>query len=260
MSKIVIGVGSAANDGTGDPLRTAFIATNSNFTEVYDGTPEYPLLRTDEIKSDTTAATDLTVTTGADKTLVLGTPVWDDLRIVPTSFDFGGSSDPSLVTWTLGAGGSTMLYEFAKTDIAYFTAQLPHTYKIGTDLSVHIHWTPGSRGTAEAGATVGWKVAWTWASINGTFGAMQTADLSDTVFNGGADPAAAVDQHQMTPSVTMTGTGKGISSQIVGYVTRTDTGTDDTWASSTNGQLPLLLELDFHFQSDTIGSRQESAK
>ena len=38
MAKIAINVGSSANDGTGDQLRTAFISTNSNFDEVYAGT------------------------------------------------------------------------------------------------------------------------------------------------------------------------------------------------------------------------------
>jgi hypothetical protein len=36
MAKQVIGIGSAANDGSGDPLRTAFDKINDNFTEVYD--------------------------------------------------------------------------------------------------------------------------------------------------------------------------------------------------------------------------------
>ena len=35
MAKQVIGIGSAANDGTGDPLRTAFDKVNDNFDEVY---------------------------------------------------------------------------------------------------------------------------------------------------------------------------------------------------------------------------------
>ena len=30
-----VGIGSSANDGTGDPLRTAFTKINENFTEVY---------------------------------------------------------------------------------------------------------------------------------------------------------------------------------------------------------------------------------
>lgn len=36
MAKQTINIGSAANDGTGDPLRTAFTKTNENFTELYN--------------------------------------------------------------------------------------------------------------------------------------------------------------------------------------------------------------------------------
>ena len=36
MAKQVINVGAAANDGTGDPLRTAMQKVNLNFTELYD--------------------------------------------------------------------------------------------------------------------------------------------------------------------------------------------------------------------------------
>ena len=35
MVQQVISIGSAANDGTGDPLRTAFTKINQNFTEIY---------------------------------------------------------------------------------------------------------------------------------------------------------------------------------------------------------------------------------
>jgi hypothetical protein len=35
MAKQTINIGSAANDGTGDPLRTAFDKINDNFTELY---------------------------------------------------------------------------------------------------------------------------------------------------------------------------------------------------------------------------------
>ena len=37
MAKQVINVGTSANDGTGDPNRTAFQKINANFTELYDG-------------------------------------------------------------------------------------------------------------------------------------------------------------------------------------------------------------------------------
>lgn len=38
MAQQTIAVGAAANDGTGDPLRTAMQKTNANFTELYSGT------------------------------------------------------------------------------------------------------------------------------------------------------------------------------------------------------------------------------
>ena len=37
MTKQTINIGSSANDGTGDPLRTAFTKINENFTELYGG-------------------------------------------------------------------------------------------------------------------------------------------------------------------------------------------------------------------------------
>lgn len=39
MAKQTIGVGLAANDGGGDPLRSAFVKVNENFTELYDNIP-----------------------------------------------------------------------------------------------------------------------------------------------------------------------------------------------------------------------------
>ena len=38
MASQNIGVGSAANDGTGDPLRDAFVKIRKNFAEVYGQT------------------------------------------------------------------------------------------------------------------------------------------------------------------------------------------------------------------------------
>jgi hypothetical protein len=69
MAKTVINVGTAANDGTGDQLRTAFISTNSNFDEIYGGTAT--VVRQ-------TAATDLKGVSGdlAGMITTDGTDVW----------------------------------------------------------------------------------------------------------------------------------------------------------------------------------------
>jgi hypothetical protein len=180
--------------------------------------------------------------------------VWDDIRIVPGSFDRPGSADPAIVGLTPGGSGTTtFFFEFAKDDLASFYVQLPHSYKLGSDIKVHIHWTPGNRGNEENATTVGWKIDYSWASINSAFGVMATLDLSDAC--DGTDW-----KHQMTPDVTITGTDKGISSMLVCNVKRTDTGTDDTWAGTASGSLPLLLEVDFHFEMDSLGSFSSSSK
>ena len=40
MAKQTINIGTSANDGTGDPLRTAFTKINQNFTELYGNSDE----------------------------------------------------------------------------------------------------------------------------------------------------------------------------------------------------------------------------
>lgn len=179
--------------------------------------------------------------------------VWDDIRINPGSFDRPGVSDPDIVAYAVGGGANTYLWEFAKNDVASFTVQMPHNYAIGENIYVHIHWTPGTRGNEENGATVGWKIDYSWANINGTFGALATLDLSDAC--DGTDH-----KHQMTTDAVITGTGKEISSMLVCNIKRTDTGTDDTWSSTSSGQLPLLLEIDIHYPINTVGSRERTSK
>lgn len=192
----------------------------------------------------------------ADGTLVFNgdATVWDDLRITPGSFDRPGTADPVYVAYTPdGSSISTYLTEWSKNDIASFTIQVPHDYKQGSDLYVHIHWTPGARGDEESGKLVGWKVQYSWANINNTFGKMNVADLSDAC--DGTDH-----KHQMTPEVKIEGASQQISSMLICNITRTDTGTDDDWSGTASGELPLLLECDFHYQKDTVGSRTISTK
>lgn len=193
-----------------------------------------------------------------DGTLVFNgdATVWDDMRVVPGSFDRPGVSDPGIVAYDVAGGGvSTYLWEFAKNNIASFTVQLPHAYKIGTDISAHVHWTPGPRGVAENGNTVGWKLDVSWANIDGTFTAMQSIDLSDTC-------DGVNHKHLKTASVAIDGhtAPKGISSMLICNIKRIDTGADDTWVGTLSGERPMLLEIDFHYQIDTVGSRLVSTK
>jgi hypothetical protein len=180
--------------------------------------------------------------------------VWDDLRITAGAFQFLGSSDPTLTTWQpSGSGASYLVYVFAKNDEVFAVAQLPHGYKEGSDLKVHMHWTPRNRGNEESGSLVGWKVDYSIANVGSNFGASTTADLSDAC--SGVD-----DRHEITSGVTVSGTGLTVSSMVMLRIYRSDTGADDTWVGTIAAELPALLEFDIHYQLDTAGSLQETSK
>ena len=62
MSQQIIDIGAAANDGTGEPLRSAFNAVNENFTEVYAAGP---------VGSNVTITGNTITVTGVNNNLVL---------------------------------------------------------------------------------------------------------------------------------------------------------------------------------------------
>jgi hypothetical protein len=86
MTKQTIGIGSTANDGNGDPLRTAFDKANDNFTELYDIVPNVEIVDTSSapqsiefngIESEQklyrrSGANTMTITSGAGKTFAGG--------------------------------------------------------------------------------------------------------------------------------------------------------------------------------------------
>jgi hypothetical protein len=179
---------------------------------------------------------------------------WDDLRIVPGAFSFPGSADPTLSSWQpTGSGATFRVYEFNKNDEAFGSTQMPHSYKEGTDLYFHIHWTPRDRGTAESENTVGWKVDYTIADIMENFVASATADLSDAC-------SGVNERHEITSSVQVSGADLKISHVIMLRIYRSDTGADDTWVTNTAGNRPALLEFDIHYQIDDRGSQEETSK
>ena len=179
---------------------------------------------------------------------------WEDMRIVPGAFSFLGSADPTLVAWQPGGSGATFqVWAFRKNDEAFASIQLPHAYKEGSDLLLHLHWTPKDRGVAEGAVNVGWKVDYSIANIGAAFPASTTADLSDAC--SGTDH-----QHELTTSVTIDGSAITVSSMIMLRIYRTDTGADDTWVGTTTAQSPALLEVDLHYQIDAPGSDAETSK
>ena len=100
-------------------------------------------------------------------------PAWDDLRVPASSAKRIGNSDPD---WEIFKNGVYALAFDASTDQEImFSCQIPHKWKLGTNLNPHVHWSPSSTDTG----SVTWKLEYTIANINGTFGATATLDVTD---------------------------------------------------------------------------------
>ena len=131
MAKQVINIGSVANDGTGDPLRTAFDKVNDNFTELYsddagdvnsvnagtgisvDQTTGAVTVTNSAPNEDhtgeVTGATALTITNGAVTNAKMAADSVDSAQYVDGSIDTVHLADDSISYAKLGA-------EFTTTD------------------------------------------------------------------------------------------------------------------------------------------------
>ncbi|KKN27391.1 hypothetical protein LCGC14_0865190 [marine sediment metagenome] len=178
---------------------------------------------------------------------------WDDVRIVPGAFEFAGASDPSLQNWQPGGSGTTFkIYKFKEDDEVFFTVQMPHNWKEGSDIQPHVHWTPCDRGNEENLRVVVWELHYSWANEQGgIFAPASSVTMADICT--GFD-----DVHLRSPAGTISGAGKTMSSMLVCRLSRSAVG--DTWVGTTNAQSPALLEFDIHFQIDGIGSNSIDAK
>ncbi len=176
--------------------------------------------------------------------------VWDDLR-VPLSFGTKGSL---ATNWDVFLGETYLDYFKATgTDALYFVVQLPHSWKEGTTIYPHIHWIPQADGAASANGVV-WELEYTWANNGETFPA--TTKLTASTISPALSGNLVAKRHYITPLGSgITATGKQISSMLVCRIARLGDNGSDTFAGTAG-----VLEIDFHYQLDTFGSRQEYVK
>lgn len=89
MAKQTVGIGSAANDGTGDPLRTAFDKVNDNFNEVYGNNFVTNAMLNDDIIDHDELADRYTARAASVTTSGATTLNWSSAAIFPVTM--GGS-------------------------------------------------------------------------------------------------------------------------------------------------------------------------
>lgn len=166
---------------------------------------------------------------------------WDDLRVPMNAQTKGGANDPGFDVFL----DTTRVYAFSKAadEELFFSVQLPHTWKEGTDIGPHVHWAPKDTDTGD----VVWALEYTWANRDATFPATTTISTPADAGDGTAY------KHQHVYFSDISGAGKEISSMLVCRIYR-DVSEDDYDNDA------FLLEVDFHYQIDTTGSLTEDAK
>lgn len=170
---------------------------------------------------------------------------WDDLRTPVNDLKVPGEKAP---TWTDYLGSQVLAFSDqaveANEERVYFTIQLPHDYAEGTNITPHVHWTPSNTD----GGNVRWLLTYSWANIAGNFPA------ETPIYAVGAAGIVA-DHHIMTNYDAIVGTGKTISSMLLCKLQRNSSNALDTYTGSA-----YLLEIDFHYQKDDIGSKTITTK
>ena len=190
---------------------------------------------------------------GNDGTLTLNNEatVFEDLCVPVTSTKKGDSKMPGFDKYTDDGSSSQGLYTFQfdkdNEEELYFTVQMPHSWKVGSEIFPHIHWiAPTDLGTTN----VEWGLEYTWSSVGQTFGS-STIITSNTPIDY-CLPVTA-DKHVITDLPSISGAGQEISSMLICRVFRK--AGSDTYPNDA-----FMLEIDFHYERDALGSRSEYVK
>ncbi len=177
------------------------------------------------------------ITTGETPLLMQDT-VWEDLRFPATVINPPGQvADPDFDVTNIG-----WLFDSGGTEILYIIAQLPHSYKEGTNLCCHVHWNPTNTNTGN----VLWRISYRWLNDEETAGAFTDVDIT-AVANGTAGKSQTDIFADLVKADAVISSILDIKLQRIG-------------GSDTYNADALLKEFDIHFEKNTLGSREPFIK
>ena len=167
---------------------------------------------------------------------------WDDLCFPATAINPAGSPTPM----TFDQDNLGFLATDSGTQNIAIIAQMPHSWKEGSDIYPHLHWSPTTTDTGDVVFSLSYK----WQNI-------EEADPGSwTTMTSLVAPAdGAAYKHQMDSFGAITGTGKTISSILKIKISRLGGDAADTY-----GAISLLSQFDIHYQMDSTGSRSQGTK
>ena len=215
--------------------------TSNGITTIGDGT--------NQIKIDSTG----------HLTFEGGATTFTDLTVPPFSTYLSGSNSPTFVAMKNNGSGSRGVQTFTFQNVAaaseqevFFSIQMPHSWKEGTTLYPHVHWSPQ---TATTGS-VTWGFEYSWVNYDPTtpLAFPNTTIITATTASVGAGD---VDKHlivDFAPIIPSSSQNK-ISSIMMCRLFRNSSNAADTYTGDA-----ALLSFDLHYEMDEIGSNSLYSK
>ena len=163
--------------------------------------------------------------------------VWDDLRFPVTSAKLGILDKPDFDYTNNGL----LFPQNDATEIIFIVAQLPHGYKLGTDIVPHLHYI-------QTGADLPtFKLKYRWYELGETIPVFTTITSTTNVFSY---TSGTINNKLLFPPIVGSGITT-ISSILDIQIYRED--------NLVAGDI-LVKEFDIHYLSDTLGSYSSATK
>lgn len=182
--------------------------------------------------------------------------VWDDY-ITSGLAVAGGVSPPALTTFI----GNIKLYAFTGTgptakDV-YATTHILHGIRPGSDINLHVHYSTNT--TATASSKVIWNVEWTLARGYGlgTFGDPAVPSTSCGTMSVTSTVSVAPFVHHITSDAAMTIPTNAEMTPDSVFLLRLYR--DPTHVADTFDGNAFLIQVDFHYQRDRVGTTERNA-
>ena len=165
---------------------------------------------------------------------------WDDLRFPASSVRLGGAAPATTQAYK---DGIVLAFASTPNQYIYVIAQMPHRWDTGTDIEAHVHWTIPTTGAGTGAENVKWDLTYSWSNIGAAIPNSSALTVTRDVQN------ITADVHMLNTLGTITGTGKTKSSCLIVSLKR------DVAVANDYADAIYLIELDFHFKSNRIGSQ-----
>ena len=196
------------------------------------------------------ATDDMLLETPANKTLLLEQPVYDDWQGELSS---NQTLNPSAhIVFDDDEASTTFKTNCDTGDYVYMNPQMQHAWKMGTDIHPHLHWWQTTS------AQPNWLIQYRWQR-NGEAKTTAWTDLPLTV-NSFTYTAGTLGQITNGANITPP-SGYSISDIIQFRVIRDVANDSGEFAGAETGSVDAdAVSFDYHYQIDTMGSRQEYIK